>query len=456
MANFTSLEFLFRFLPIFLAVYYLVPPKLKNPVLLIGSLVFYAFGSPIFIGLLIVLILLNYLFAHFSFKKVPGAGEAWRFRRRRQYMFIAIGIDILVIVGFKVAACFFDASIWPLGLSFFIFKMISFQIDILRQTIVLEPSLIQTATYFAMFPQISQGPLMRYEDAELFNEKHPSLERIEDGLKYFIIGMAMKVLLADRIGILWNDLGMYGYQSISTPLAWLGAVAYSLELYFDFWGYSLMSSGIMLALGFEFVTNFKHPYASTTISEFYQRWHVTLGGFFRDYVYIPMGGSRVDRSRLVLNLMAVWLLTGIWHGNGLNFVLWGIVLGILIVLEKCFYGQLLKKCKVLGHIYVIILIPLSWVIFAISDIRKLGIYFGRLFPIVPTTAVVNSQDIIKYLGDYWWMLLIGIILCIPSLAKWYERFKNTWVVRIALIALFWISIYFSASTAGNPFMYLNF
>lgn len=174
-----------------------------------------------------------------------------------------------------------------------------------------------------MFPQVVSGPIMRYQEAEFDLPRSCSPEQFEDGLKYFVMGLGMKVLLADRLAILWNDLQMIGFQSISTPLAWFGAVGYSLQLYFDFWGYSLMASGLMVMFGYQFIENFHHPYASKSISEFYRRWHITLGSWFRDYVYIPLGGSRCSGARLVLNLAIVWLLTGFWHGNGVNFIIWG-------------------------------------------------------------------------------------------------------------------------------------
>lgn len=456
MASFTSLEFLFRFLPVFLVVYYLVPSRFKNAVLLLGSLVFYAFGEPLYIIVLIGLILVNYLFASLGFKrKANGGGK--EDKKCKVLMIVAVCIDVLTLATFKGLAVFVDSSIFPLGLSFYIFKMISFQVDVMRGDVKIRPTFIEAATYFSMFPQISQGPIMRYEEGELFNPKKPSLKSAEEGLRLFVIGLSMKVLLADRIGILWNDLGMYGYQSISTPLAWMGAFAYSFELYFDFWGYSLMASGMMVAMGFEFIQNFNHPYASKTISEFYRRWHMTLGNFFRDYVYFPMGGSRTRKPRMIFNLALVWILTGIWHGNGWNFLIWGAVLGLLIILEKCFYGKWLSKRYFIGNIYIIVLIPLTWVVFAIGNLGDLGVYFGRLFPFFGQgTAVVDRMDYISYLKDYGWMFAVSVLLCIPGVTKLYKRFKNSVAVNVALMVLFWISIYFSASSSANPFMYLNF
>lgn len=457
MVNFTSLQFIFRFLIVFLPVYFLVPARAKNWVMLFGSLVFYAFGEPIFIILLIALTVINFLLADRCYSFSRNVSESYFEKKRKWLTLTAVVIDLSVLVVFKALAVFVDGSLLPLGLSFYIFKMISYQVDVMRKDIPVRPTFVQTAAYFTLFAQVTQGPIMRYEDGEFFNEKKPTWEKAEEGLKLFILGFAMKTLLADRIGILWNDLSMYGYESISTPLAWLGTLAYSFELYFDFWGYSLMASGIMVAMGFEFVRNFDHPYASKSISEFYRRWHVTLGSFFRDYVYFPLGGSRCNKGRMVINLAVVWLLTGIWHGNGVNFLIWGAVLGVFIILEKLFFGKFMQNSKVIGHIYTIAVIPLTWVVFAIGDIKQLGIYFGRLFPFFGIgSEVVNSQDIWQYLGNYGWMFAIAIALCIPGITKLYRKFSKSPVVVVCLFALFWISIYFSASSAGNPFMYLNF
>ncbi|MCR4788597.1 MAG: MBOAT family protein [Lachnospiraceae bacterium] len=456
MISFADISFLFRFLPVFLVVYYLVPAKYKEYVLILGSLIFYALGEGFFVLLLILLILVNYSFAAWSFRVKTHKGQEHIDKVKKICMISAIEINILVLLTFKGLAVFKDNSLLPLGLSFYIFKMISFQADVYNRKIDRSLTLSQAAAYFSLFPQIAQGPIMRFSDGDFGYEKIITREKIEEGLRYFIIGFAMKVILADRIGILWNDIKMYGYQSISTPLAWMGAFAYTFELYFDFWGYSLMASGIMVALGFDFIRNFEHPYASKTISEFYRRWHMTLGSFFRDYVYFPMGGSRCSKPRMCLNLMVVWVLTGLWHGNGFNFLIWGAVLGILIVAEKLLYGKKLEEIPVLGNVYTVIIICLTWVIFAINNLGDLGIFFGRLFPFFGSSGVVNTSDIFEYIADYWWMFVISIVLCVPAIGKLYEKHKKSPVVTVLLLVLFWISVYFSVSTKGNPFMYLHF
>ncbi len=443
MVNFAGMEFIFRFLPVFLIIYYLVPKRFRDTVLLFGSIVFYAVGELFFIPVLLVATGLNFWLG--------------KRKKKKNLMIAAIVIDVLILVVFKVLGVWVSSDLLPLGISFYIFKMISYQADLYRGDIAPNPTFKDAALYFCMFPQVISGPIMRYEEGEFGFERDYSLEQVEDGLKYFIIGFGMKVLLADRLAIFWNDMQMIGFASISTPLAWLGALAYSLRLYFDFWGYSLMAAGLGVMLGFPFIRNFNHPYSAGSISDFYRRWHMTLGSWFRDYVYIPMGGSRVGKVRIVLNLLLVWLLTGIWHGSGVNYVIWGIILGILVVSEKLFTGKYLAKIPVLGNLYVIFLIPLTWVVFAINDLKQLGIYFSRLFPFLGEVGgYVNRSDFVNYLQNYGVLLAAGVLLCIPGVGKLYEKYKKNIAVIILLVVLFWYGVYFLVSQDGNPFMYLKF
>ncbi len=458
MVSFSSLEFLFRFLPVFLILYFVTPVKYRDIMLLLGSVIFYAVGEPVFILVLIAATLFNYFMGVRMWKLNEGFQLSdWQKKRRRRCMIEAVIVDVALLAVFKGLAVFVSNELLPLGLSFYIFKMISYQVDTLHKEIWDKPKFQHVALYFTMFPQVVSGPIMRYNEGGFGLQRTYSLEQFEDGFKLFVIGLGMKVLLADRLAILWNDLQMIGFQSISTPLAWFGAFGYSLRLYFDFWGYSLMASGIMVMLGFDFIENFNHPYASKSISEFYRRWHVTLGNWFRDYVYIPLGGSRCRKGRLVFNLAVVWLLTGIWHGNGLNYVIWGGVLGLLIILEKLLYGKFLQKVPFLGNVYLLAVIPLTWVIFAITDLKQLGIYFGRLFPFIGGAGIaVNGQDIMKYSRNYSVYFIAGILLCIPAVWEFYEKHKKHPVIVLALVGVFWLSIYFLSCSAGNPFMYLNF
>ena len=440
MVNFSGLEFIFRFLPVFLIIYWIIPSRYRDALLFAGSLVFYAFGAKLFVILLFLLVLVNYVLGEMVWV-MPGRR---RKVQQRQMLVTIVTVDVIVLIVFKILALKVKASLLPLGLSFYIFKMISYQADLYLGRMRRRPSFMQAAAYFTMFPQIAQGPIMRFSQGwidkptnvrrqTVYIERSVSLAKVEDGICFFAMGLGMKILIADRLGILWNEIIKIGFESISTPLAWLGAVGYSLELYFDFWGYSLMAAGIGLMLGFRFVQNFIHPYAACGIADFYRRWHATLGSWFRDYVYIPLGGSRCGTFAVIRNLMIVWLLTGFWHGGTLNFVIWGLVLGLLIVWEKFVVKGLIRRVPLIGHLHVIVLIPLTWVIFAISDLK-----------------------VAKYMGIYWPFLTAGILLCVPvfyNLVIWKRR--NPIVIAL-LAVVFWCSVYFSSISAGNPFMYFSF
>ncbi len=458
MVNFAGMEFIFYFFPVFLLIYHLIPIKYKDVVLLLGSYLFYASGDLKYVLLLLLLTLCNYFMGQQIHKLSEGYKmHSWQRTERKKKLAFIISLDVTVLLVFKMLAVFVDSSLFPLGLSFYLFKMISFQVDYYRGEIFEKTSFLSVAVYFSLFPQVISGPIMRYNEGTEPQNRIYCLSQLEDGMKYFAAGLGMKVLLADRLAILWNDLQMIGYQSISTPLAWLGAAGYSLQLYFDFWGYSLMASGILVCLGFDFIENFHHPYASGSIGEFYRRWHMTLGRFFRDYVYIPLGGSRCRKNRLILNLMIVWLITGLWHGNGLNYLLWGAVLGLFIMLEKLFYGEGLKKLPVLRNLYVLFLIPLTWVIFAITDLHQLLIYFGRLFPVFGGTGIaVNTGDFLKYTGTYGKLFLAGGLLCIPGVFDFLEKHRKNPLVIAGLLLIFWYSVYFMASSGENPFLYFQF
>lgn len=448
MVVFSGLEFLFRFLPVFLAIYYITPPKYRNTTLLFGSLIFYAVGDPYFLLLLMLAVWINYILTKKIYYK----------KSSKRYLICAMLLDVGLLVIFKILGARVGGSLQPLGLSFYLFKMISFQIDIYRGTIEKLPTFKRAAVYFTMFPQIVSGPIMRYaQGGFILEERSYSLEKLEQGLQYFIVGMGTKVILADRLAILWKDITTIGYESISTPLAWLGAVAYSMELYFDFWGYSLMAAGLGVMLGFPFVKNFEHPYASKSISEFWRRWHMTLGSFFKDYVYIPLGGSRNGSIKTIRNLLMVWLLTGFWHGGSLNFILWGLLLFLLIVAEKLWLGKWLERYPWLGRIYVLFMIPITWIFFAITNLQELAVYLGRMFPFMGNEGVaVNSNDVIKYLQMYGKYLAAGVIWCVPVVYTFWEKHRKHPLAVVITVIIFWASVYYTISMGNNPFAYLKF
>ncbi len=454
MTVFTNYEFFLRFFPIFLILYYVLPKKWQNPLLFAGSIVFYSFGQLRFMPLLLGLTLFNYLLAY---RQQQHSERKKAFLRRD--MTLAISIDVLALFIFKVLALSVDGSWLPLGISFYIFKMISFQADMYIGKIKRKIDFFSVAAYFTMFPQITQGPIMRYDEEVFKRPRKLSLVNLEQGLTYFILGMSMKVLLADRIAILWNEISKIGYESISTSLAWLGAYGYSFELYFDFWGYSLMAAGLGMMLGFPFVENFHHPYASKNIATFYRDWHMTLGSWFRDYIYIPLGGSRVSAVKIVRNLLIVWAITGLWHGGTVNFLIWGLVLGLIIVLERFAIKDLLRLVPAIGRLEVLVIIPLTWVVFAITNLNDLGIYFARLFPFFGIGEAANTGDFMKFFSIYWGYFAASVLLLIPKVFEMLvKKPKGAMgaVQKLLIFILFLISLYYVSNGSSNPFLYFSF
>ena len=301
------------------------------------------------------------------------------------------------------------------------------------------------------------GPILRYDEWRgALKERTLSREDAFLGFELFAVGLCFKVLLADQLAPLWASLERIGYGYLSTPLAWLGAASYSLQLYFDFSGYSLMAMGLGQMLGLPVPRNFDLPYTARSVSEFYRRWHITLGTWFRDYLYIPLGGSRRGKARTALALTVVWFFTGLWHGASWNFVLWGIVLLFFILLEKFCIGSFLKKHALLSHLYLLFVIPPTWVIFRITKLSDVGAYFSRLFPFFGTHSAVSAQDALKLLSSYWWLLLLGILFCLPQPRRFFEKHRGTPLIDLPLFVLFWVCVYFIATSAGNAFLYSRF
>lgn len=445
--TFSDLRFIFIFLPCLLILYFHVPKRLKGYVLLVGSIVFYGLGSLWQTGLLAADVLVNYfLTGTFANNRKIGPG-------RKFWFWLTITLNAGLLVWFKCRPPL------PVGISFYTFQMIAYQVDVYRHNIPREQSLKRFSTYMFLFPKLQQGPITRYGD--LSHElRYPvsKAENIEAGFSAFAMGLSYKVLLADKLGGLWKQLSVIGYDSVSTPMAWLGMAAFTLELYYDFHGYSLMALGVGQMFGLTLPRNFTFPYCSKSISEFYRRWHVTLGTWFRDYVYIPLGGSRCGMACTILNLLIVWVLTGLWHGVGWNFVLWGLSLFVLIALEKLFLKKWLEKVPVLAHIYVLFFIPLTWMLFANTDFPSLLVYFERLFPLAASGSdVINLNDWMKYGLEYLPYLLAGCTFLVP----WPEEFllgRKKWkpAAYAVLLGLFLLCIVSIHNSASNPFMYLQF
>ena len=469
---FSSIAFIMYFMPVFFLVYYILPASYKNAWLFLASLGFYYYGvrgNPGYLLLMIMSVVVN-----FAVGKLIAAQKTKR--TRKAWLVVGIVYDLGWLILFKYLGFFIEnlnalfgavhiklqLETWnlilPIGISFYTFQIISYLVDVYRRETKAEKSLISLGTYLCMFPQLIAGPIVNYHliQEQLHNRKH-SMEKVESGLKIFALGLAYKVLLANRVGHLWTEVTAIGYESISTPLAWMSIVAYSLQLYFDFYGYSLMAIGLGRMMGFDFSQNFNNPYMAVSMTDFWRRWHMTLGGWFREYVYIPLGGNRGGFAKTVRNMFVVWLLTGLWHGASWNFVLWGLLLFVLLFVEKAGLGKVLEQHKVLGHIYMILWIPLSWLVFVITDLSQLGIYLQKLFPFFGSAGTVLFQgDYLKYGKTYGIYLVLGILFVTGIQEKLLKKNKNRLWEILLLLALFWASVYCMYLGMDDPFLYFRF
>lgn len=462
---FSSIEFLLFFLPVFLMVYRLVPDRMKNAVLLLGSLIFYTYGEPKFLVLLMVSVLVNYFFGlHIGQgARQKGTDRKQKKRKydgRRKCLFVtAIALNVGVLALFKSGIG--EVGL-PLGISFYTFQILAYLIDVYRGDVGREISFLRFATYIIMFPQLISGPLVSYgEMRDSLYKRKIDAAGLQEGLKVFTVGLAFKVLLADRLGFLWQEVQVTGFESISTPLAWIAAIAYSLKIYFDFYGYSLMAIGLGRMLGFGLPDNFKEPYMSGTVREFYRRWHITLGNWFCRYVYIPLGGNRRGEFRTVCNLLLVWALTAVWHGSTANFLIWGMLLWLLVVVEKRLTAmgadKLFRKgfLRCIPHLYLWIVIPVTWVCFAVTDISQLQVYLGRMFSLNEGIRV-SAGDWAKALSNYGYLLAAGAFACTPALKKLFRRWKDSLVAAVILVVIFWVCVWRLQVEGNNPFMYFRF
>ena len=464
---FSTIIFLFRFLPITLALYYLAPAKLKNTVLFLCSLVFYCWGEVRFFPVMVALILINYVcglaIEHFDAK--PAL--------RKVFLLIALIGSLGMLFYFKYANFVLRSAnallgtafaeiqgigTLPLGISFYTFQTLSYSIDVYRRDVKAERNIIDFGAYVVMFPQLIAGPIVKYRDVsnQLHVYKHRyTLSQIEEGMTLFTFGLAKKVILADSIGALWTDIistGGVGLSNVSTPLAWLGIIAYSLQLYFDFAGYSEMSNGLAALMGFDCAANFDLPYISASITEFWRRWHISLSGWFRDYIYIPLGGNRKGAARQMLNMFLVWAATGIWHGANWNFIVWGLYYFVLLVIEKNFLLKFLKKCPLAAHIYTLFFVVLGWGIFTANQPgAPLGLLLQKLF--VPQGGISP----VYYLRNYGVFLMLGCV-CSSVLPRWlWERIsRNTAVKAVVSALLALLCIAYVVAATNTTALYANF
>ncbi|GAB6170242.1 MBOAT family protein [Clostridium carnis] len=453
---FSSTIFIFRFLPIALFIYFLTPNKFKNLTLLILSLIFYSFGEPRYFIIMIFSIFIDFFIAKAIYKN-----------QNKNKCIVLLTISILFNLGilfyFKYFSFFMDNinNIFnikipivnlalPLGISFYTFQTMSYTIDVFNKKIKPEKNIINFGAFVSLFPQLISGPIVKYSDInnELKNRKI-NIDDIEKGIEEFIIGLGKKVLIANNVGLLWSEVQSIGFTNISTPLAWIGILSFSLQIYFDFSGYSSMAIGLGRILGFNFPINFNYPYISRSVTEFWRRWHITLGSWFKEYVYIPLGGNRVGVFRGILNLLIIWVLTGFWHGANYNFILWGLYFFIFIVIEKYLIKFFLKKHIILSHIYCILVLLIGWSIFSITNLNDLAIFLKKLF------IYSNGLEWIYYLRNYIVILFLGIILSTPLLRKVYLN-TNNYIKSTIMILIFIISIGYLVDASYNPFLYFRF
>ena len=439
------------------------PPKLKNLTLFLVSLFFYSWGEARYFPIMVGCIVGNYLLALGLGRTQQRAGV------KKLLLVLVIVFNIGMLFFFKYSDFFISnvngllgTSIpllqltLPLGISFYTFQTMSYTLDVYRGNIKPERNIITLGAYVVMFPQLIAGPIVLYKDvaAQLKVLKgRYTLAGISEGVGLFILGLGKKVLLANSIGALWEDVKTLGYGNISTPLAWLGIVAFALQIYFDFSGYSTMAIGLGKMLGFNFPQNFNQPYISRSITEFWRRWHMTLSGWFREYVYIPLGGNRRGLPRQIFNLFIVWTLTGFWHGANWNFLLWGFYYFVLLVVEKLFLYDKLQKGHVWPHIYALFFILLGWALFAVdTNMAALGLFFSRL--LWPHAGV----SALYFVRNYGVVLLAGVLFSTPWPQHFYEWVcKKSKVLRIAMLAvLLLVSVAYLVDSTYNPFIYFRF
>lgn len=476
---FSSIEFLFRFLPIFLILYHIAKPNYRNIVLLLGSLFFYGYGEPKYVLLMVLSIVVNHFLAFQigRFREMQEQTGDDFTKERKRLLVGALVFDFGILFVFKYLNFVIDninvisghnllqevSLTLPLGISFYTFQIVSYVVDVYRGKYRPSRNIISFATYVAMFPQLIAGPIVNYQEVRKhLNRRKTDFRGIEWGMTIFVMGLSYKVLLANKIASLWNDVQTIGVLGIDVPTAWLASWGYSMQLFFDFFGYSLMAIGLGRMLGFNFPLNFKDPYISTSATEFWRRWHITLSRWFRAYVYIPLGGNRKGEGRRVFNLFVVWMLTGLWHGANWNFVLWGMFYFVLLTIEKLFLLKIFDKLKfvgkLLGHIYMLIVIPVSWTIFNITDLKDLWLYLQRMFGIaIPDSVVQHGSDkFLELLSTYGWLLAICVLCATPLPMRIVKKCYRNWLCKVVFLVLFWFSVYQIVMGANNPFLYFRF
>ena len=463
---FSSIPFLFYFLPLVIAIYFIVPWKLKNAVLLLSSLFFYGWGEPRYVFLMIASILLFYVCGLLIEK---AKTKPWK----RVWLIVSIVCSVTLLCVFKYADFFitnFNAVTGlnmtllklalPIGISFYTFQCLSYTIDVYRGDVEAQKNPISFGAYVALFPQLIAGPIVRYVDiAKELNHRTHSMEKFTEGLRRFILGLAKKILIANQLGELTNIFRMSDEKSV--VFYWIYAIAFALHIYFDFSGYSDMAIGLGKIFGFNFIENFNYPYVSKSIGEFWRRWHMSLGTWFRDYIYIPLGGNRVSKGRWLFNTLVVWMLTGFWHGAAWNFILWGLLYALFLLIEK-WIPAIKKLPTALKHAYTLLIVVLGFVLFNATDIMQAGTDIAGMFGFMGVPFI--NTETLYYLGSFGFLFVLSIIGATPfvkniatklSTHKKYGTVTTILEPIILLILLVVCSAYL-VDGSFNPFLYFRF
>lgn len=471
---FSSLVFLFIFLPAVIFLYYISGKKLRNLVLLIFSLFFYAYGEPKYLLVMLASIAANYFLGLFVDKYRDEEKKA------KFILTLAVVINLSIIGYYKYtnfliqnANMIFKTSlpfmkiVMPIGISFFTFQGLSYVIDIYRGHGKVQKNPLNVALYISLFPQLIAGPIVRYETvAEQINDRKESIAAFSYGIERFILGLSKKVLIANSVGLIADEIFSTQISDLSVVLAWIGILAYTAQIYFDFSGYSDMAIGLGRMFGFEFLENFNYPYISRSITEFWRRWHISLSTWFRDYVYIPLGGNRVSNAKFLRNIFIVWFLTGLWHGAAWNFIAWGVYYGCLLIIEKLFIGKYIEKLwNPLQHIYTMFFVVLGWLFFR-SDTLNYAIQYLTVMMGIRGQSILNSQAL-YYLFEYKFELIIAFFASFPIYPLIQHRIKNisvdwvrnltiNYVKPLVLIGLLLMCIMYLVNSTFNPFIYFRF
>ncbi|MBQ9946749.1 MAG: MBOAT family protein [Oscillospiraceae bacterium] len=474
---FSSLIFLFIFMPLVIITHYFVPLKAKNIVVLISGIVFYAWGEPLYVFAMLLSTAIDY-FAGIFIHKYDDKPKV-----RTACLLVSLVMNLGLLGTFKYLGFIINSlNAWfgldipnpdlplPIGISFFTFQSMSYTIDLYRRNIKVQKNPVSFIGFVSLFPQLVAGPIVRYEDIQNEIDNRTITEKmLGDGISRFITGLGKKVLIANNIGLLWTTIKAMEYSELSAVTAWLGILAFTFQIYFDFSGYSDMAIGLGKMMGFNFPENFNYPYMSHSISEFWRRWHMTLGGWFKSYIYFPLGGNRKGPARTIFNLLVVWTVTGIWHGASWNFMLWGAYFGVLIVMERLFLGKVLEKIPAFfSWLYTFVLVVFGWVMFDAVDttIVDIGAMFGEVFTYIGAMFGANGvfidntafSSIMNY-GIMFALCILGSSDLIKSFSEWIKTKAPQWMqysVPVVQMVVMLASIAYLSTASYNPFLYFNF